>query len=176
MCPVFSLQKELVDIVEENSRVIAQGVYRRREIGTKSPGFGDAFLSHNMVMNLSFGSGDMFRPNGDFTPRVSALAGCDKKQPEMMPKAKGLNVLSKVALTKDGKLTLATKKSKKQLQLSVNWLSDGVDTSVRAINKAIQAHNLDCKQQAHGEKNAYIELIDISMRAIIKEEVNTQLP
>ncbi|GJT07991.1 hypothetical protein Tco_0842453 [Tanacetum coccineum] len=42
-----------------------------------------------------------------------------------------------------------------------------------SINKAIQAHNLDCKQQAHGEKNAYIELIDISMRAIIKEEVKT---
>ncbi|GJW79713.1 hypothetical protein Tco_0143688 [Tanacetum coccineum] len=31
----------------------------------------------------------------EVTPRVSALAGCDKKQPAMMPKAKGLDVLSK---------------------------------------------------------------------------------
>ncbi|GJS20569.1 hypothetical protein Tco_0449201 [Tanacetum coccineum] len=45
-----------------------------------------------------------------------------------------------------------------------------------AINKAIQAHNLDCRQEAQDEKNAYIELVDTSMRAIIKEEVNTQLP
>ncbi|GKB49234.1 hypothetical protein Tco_0899987 [Tanacetum coccineum] len=45
-----------------------------------------------------------------------------------------------------------------------------------AINKAIQAHNLDCRQEAQDEKNAYIKIIDTSMRAIIKEEVNTQLP
>ncbi|GJT29773.1 hypothetical protein Tco_0910048 [Tanacetum coccineum] len=45
-----------------------------------------------------------------------------------------------------------------------------------AINKAIQAHNLDCRQEAQDEKNAYIELVDTSMRALIKEEVNTQLP
>ncbi|GJS07223.1 hypothetical protein Tco_0364019 [Tanacetum coccineum] len=45
-----------------------------------------------------------------------------------------------------------------------------------AINKAIQAHNLNCRKEAHDEKNAYIELIDTSMRALIKEEINTQLP
>ncbi|GKD84565.1 hypothetical protein Tco_1355719, partial [Tanacetum coccineum] len=45
-----------------------------------------------------------------------------------------------------------------------------------AINKAILAHNLDCRQEAQDEKNAYIELIDTSMKAIIKEEVNTQIP
>ncbi|GJS29117.1 hypothetical protein Tco_0489737 [Tanacetum coccineum] len=45
-----------------------------------------------------------------------------------------------------------------------------------AINKAILAQNLDCKQEAQDEKNAYIELVDTSMRALIKEEVNTQLP
>ncbi|GJR81803.1 hypothetical protein Tco_0152588 [Tanacetum coccineum] len=45
-----------------------------------------------------------------------------------------------------------------------------------AINKAILAHNLDCKQEARDEKNAYIELVYTSMRALIKEEVNTQLP
>ncbi|GKC00735.1 hypothetical protein Tco_0986871 [Tanacetum coccineum] len=45
-----------------------------------------------------------------------------------------------------------------------------------AINKAILAHNLDNRQEAQDEKNAYIELVDTSMRALIKEEVNTQLP
>ncbi|GJZ76612.1 hypothetical protein Tco_0641284 [Tanacetum coccineum] len=45
-----------------------------------------------------------------------------------------------------------------------------------ATNKAILAHNLDSRQEAQDEKNAYIELIDTSMRALIKEEVNTQLP
>ncbi|GKD09285.1 hypothetical protein Tco_1188970, partial [Tanacetum coccineum] len=45
-----------------------------------------------------------------------------------------------------------------------------------AINKAILAHNLDCRQEAQDEKNAYIELVDTSMKALIKEEVNTQLP
>ncbi|GJS32321.1 hypothetical protein Tco_0530703 [Tanacetum coccineum] len=39
-----------------------------------------------------------------------------------------------------------------------------------AINKAIQAHNLDCRQEAQDEKNEYIELVDTSMRTIIKEE------
>ncbi|GJR58795.1 hypothetical protein Tco_1500957 [Tanacetum coccineum] len=38
-----------------------------------------------------------------------------------------------------------------------------------AINKAIQAHNLDCRQEAQDENNAYLELINTSMRAIIKE-------
>ncbi|GJV28684.1 hypothetical protein Tco_1385132 [Tanacetum coccineum] len=45
----------------------------------------------------------------------------------------------------------------------------------KAINKAIQAHNLDCRQEAQDEKNDYIELVDTSMRTIIKE-VTTQLP
>nr|GEV31616.1 hypothetical protein [Tanacetum cinerariifolium] len=44
-----------------------------------------------------------------------------------------------------------------------------------AINKAIQAHNLDYKQEALDEKNEYIGIIDTSMRTIIKEEVTTQL-
>ncbi|GJR50179.1 hypothetical protein Tco_1400700, partial [Tanacetum coccineum] len=46
-----------------------------------------------------------------------------------------------------------------------------IDNKLReAIKKAIQAHNLDCRQEAQDEKNAYIELADTSMRAIIKEE------
>ncbi|GJU27210.1 hypothetical protein Tco_1165831 [Tanacetum coccineum] len=52
-----------------------------------------------------------------------------------------------------------------------------IDNKLReAINKAIQAHNLDCIQEAQDEKNAYVELVDTSMRALINEEVNTQLP
>ncbi|GJW36562.1 hypothetical protein Tco_0059482 [Tanacetum coccineum] len=38
-----------------------------------------------------------------------------------------------------------------------------------AINKAILAHNLDCRQEAQDEKNAYIELVDTSMRALINQ-------
>ncbi|GJT29769.1 hypothetical protein Tco_0910044 [Tanacetum coccineum] len=48
-----------------------------------------------------------------------------------------------------------------------------IDNKLReAINKAIQADNLDCRQEAQYERNAYIELVDTSMRAIIKEEKN----
>ncbi|GKA18510.1 ribonuclease H-like domain-containing protein [Tanacetum coccineum] len=48
--------------------------------------------------------------------------------------------------------------------------------TLEAINKAIQAHNLDCEQESQDEKNEYIGLVDTSMRTIIKEEVTTQLP
>ncbi|GKB52192.1 hypothetical protein Tco_0902945 [Tanacetum coccineum] len=42
--------------------------------------------------------------------------------------------------------------------------------------KGILAHNLDCRAEAQAEKMDYIELVDTSIRAILKEEVNTQLP
>ncbi|GKC06254.1 hypothetical protein Tco_0997864 [Tanacetum coccineum] len=45
-----------------------------------------------------------------------------------------------------------------------------------AINKAIQAHNLDCREEAQAEKREYIELVDSMARTIIKKEVNAQLP
>ncbi|GJY90713.1 hypothetical protein Tco_0505909 [Tanacetum coccineum] len=45
-----------------------------------------------------------------------------------------------------------------------------------AIQKAIVAHNLDCREEAQAENRDYIELVDTSMRTILKEEVNTQLP
>ncbi|GKA46276.1 hypothetical protein Tco_0739159 [Tanacetum coccineum] len=45
-----------------------------------------------------------------------------------------------------------------------------------AINKAIQAHNFDCREEAQAEKREYIELVDSTVRTIIKEEVNAQLP
>ncbi|GJT11379.1 hypothetical protein Tco_0858421 [Tanacetum coccineum] len=41
-----------------------------------------------------------------------------------------------------------------------------------AIQKAIMAHNLDCREEAQAEKRDYIELVDTSMRAIIKDEKN----
>ncbi|GJT41664.1 hypothetical protein Tco_0941529 [Tanacetum coccineum] len=45
-----------------------------------------------------------------------------------------------------------------------------------AINKAIQAHNFDCREEAQAEKREYTEHADLIVRTIIKEEVNTQLP
>ncbi|GJX57991.1 hypothetical protein Tco_0289381 [Tanacetum coccineum] len=45
-----------------------------------------------------------------------------------------------------------------------------------AIQKAIQSHTLECRDEAQAEKTEYIDLIDTLVRAIIKEEVNTQLP
>nr|GEV15078.1 hypothetical protein [Tanacetum cinerariifolium] len=52
-----------------------------------------------------------------------------------------------------------------------------IDNKLRdAINKAIQAHNFNCKEEAQAEKREYIELVDLTVRTIIKEEVNTQLP
>ncbi|GJT02930.1 hypothetical protein Tco_0824099 [Tanacetum coccineum] len=45
-----------------------------------------------------------------------------------------------------------------------------------AINKTIQAHNFDCREEAQAEKREYIELVDSTVWTIIKEEVNTQLP
>ncbi|GKB55475.1 hypothetical protein Tco_0906228 [Tanacetum coccineum] len=45
-----------------------------------------------------------------------------------------------------------------------------------AINKTIQAHNFDCREEAQADKKECIELVDSTIRSIIKEEVNTQLP
>nr|GFC73809.1 hypothetical protein [Tanacetum cinerariifolium] len=45
-----------------------------------------------------------------------------------------------------------------------------------AINKAIQAHNFDCREEAQAEKMEYIEIVDSTVRTIIKEEVNARLP
>ncbi|GJZ07240.1 hypothetical protein Tco_0541033 [Tanacetum coccineum] len=43
-------------------------------------------------------------------------------------------------------------------------------------DRDIVAHNLDCREEAQAEKRDYIELVDISIRVILKEEVNNQLP
>nr|GEW00536.1 ribonuclease H-like domain-containing protein [Tanacetum cinerariifolium] len=39
-----------------------------------------------------------------------------------------------------------------------------------------RSHTKECRNEAQAEKQEYIDLIDTSVRAIIKEEVNTQLP
>nr|GEU68295.1 retrovirus-related Pol polyprotein from transposon TNT 1-94 [Tanacetum cinerariifolium] len=44
------------------------------------------------------------------------------------------------------------------------------------IRKAIKAHNFDCREEDQAEKREYIELVDSTVRIIIKEEVNAQLP
>ncbi|GJU86050.1 hypothetical protein Tco_1293596 [Tanacetum coccineum] len=45
-----------------------------------------------------------------------------------------------------------------------------------AINKAIQSHNAECREEAQAEKQEHIDLVDTSVRTIIREEVKTQLP
>ncbi|GKA09733.1 hypothetical protein Tco_0689166 [Tanacetum coccineum] len=45
-----------------------------------------------------------------------------------------------------------------------------------AINKSIQSHIVECREEALAEKKEYIDCIETSVRAIIKEEVSSQLP
>ncbi|GKC70591.1 hypothetical protein Tco_1116474, partial [Tanacetum coccineum] len=45
-----------------------------------------------------------------------------------------------------------------------------------AIQQAIKSHTTECRKEAIADKREYIDLIDTSVRAIIKEEVRTQLP
>nr|GEW60801.1 hypothetical protein [Tanacetum cinerariifolium] len=45
-----------------------------------------------------------------------------------------------------------------------------------AIYKVIQSHNAECREQAQAKKHDYIDLVDSSLRNIIRLEVKTQLP
>ncbi|GKC90025.1 hypothetical protein Tco_1150674, partial [Tanacetum coccineum] len=45
-----------------------------------------------------------------------------------------------------------------------------------AIHKAIQSHNAECRKEAQTEIQEYIDLVDSSVRTIIRDEVKTQLP
>ncbi|GJZ95505.1 hypothetical protein Tco_0667839 [Tanacetum coccineum] len=45
-----------------------------------------------------------------------------------------------------------------------------------AIQQAITSHTVECREEALADKKEYIDLIDTSVRAIIREEVKTQLP
>ncbi|GJT80878.1 retrovirus-related pol polyprotein from transposon TNT 1-94 [Tanacetum coccineum] len=59
-----------------------------------------------------------------------------KKQPAKKPKAKGLAVLSKVALTEVEQLKLATKKRKKDFHIShASGSGDGVDTQSKVLDE-----------------------------------------
>ncbi|GJS52236.1 hypothetical protein Tco_0625598 [Tanacetum coccineum] len=44
-----------------------------------------------------------------------------------------------------------------------------------ATTKAIQSHNVECREEALADKKEYIDLVDTSVRTIIREEVKTQL-
>nr|GFC91727.1 hypothetical protein [Tanacetum cinerariifolium] len=51
-----------------------------------------------------------------------------------------------------------------------------MDNKLReAINKAIQTHNFNYREEVQAEKREYIGLVDSTLRTIIKEEVNAQL-
>nr|GEV98408.1 retrovirus-related Pol polyprotein from transposon TNT 1-94 [Tanacetum cinerariifolium] len=45
-----------------------------------------------------------------------------------------------------------------------------------AIQQAIKSYTTECREEALADKREYIDLIDTSVRAIIKEEVKTQVP
>ncbi|GKE23427.1 hypothetical protein Tco_1434939 [Tanacetum coccineum] len=73
-----------------------------------------------------------------------------KKQPAMMPKTKGLAVLSEVVLTKAEQIKLATKRSKTQFHSShASGSGDGVDT---------QSKVPDTQQQSHDEEDVDEEI------------------
>nr|GFA21800.1 hypothetical protein [Tanacetum cinerariifolium] len=61
---------------------------------------------------------------------------------------------------------------------AISFISAIVDRYIdnklgEAIHKAIQSHNANCREEAQAEKQEYIDLIDMSMRAIIREELKT---
>ncbi|GJS64361.1 integrase, catalytic region, zinc finger, CCHC-type containing protein [Tanacetum coccineum] len=45
-----------------------------------------------------------------------------------------------------------------------------------AIHKAIQSHNVECREEAQAKKQEYIDNVYSTVRTIIREEVKTQLP
>ncbi|GJZ96018.1 retrovirus-related pol polyprotein from transposon TNT 1-94, partial [Tanacetum coccineum] len=52
-----------------------------------------------------------------------------------------------------------------------------IDNKLReGIQQAIKSHTAECREEALADRREYIDLINTSIRAIIKEEVNSQLP
>nr|GEW58643.1 hypothetical protein [Tanacetum cinerariifolium] len=45
-----------------------------------------------------------------------------------------------------------------------------------SIQQSMKSHTAECREETLADKKGYIDLIDTLVRAIIKEEVNTQLP
>ncbi|GKE66182.1 hypothetical protein Tco_1520343 [Tanacetum coccineum] len=54
---------------------------------------------------------------------------------------------------------------------SLHWQQLG-----EAIQRSIKFHTTECREEALADKREYIDLINTSVRDIIKEEVKTQLP
>nr|GEX22162.1 putative ribonuclease H-like domain-containing protein [Tanacetum cinerariifolium] len=84
-----------------------------------------------------FGQKPVQATKGTRQKTKAKVAKSDKKnQPTKMPKAKGLDVLSKVALTEAEQLKLATKKSKTQFYISeASGLGDGTNFESRVPDK-----------------------------------------
>nr|GEW85893.1 hypothetical protein [Tanacetum cinerariifolium] len=81
--------------------------------------------------------------------------------------------LKKCIKKSDFHWTAEAKQAFKQLNNTYRYLKNKLGES---IQQAIQSHTAECRKEAQADKNEYIDLIDTSMRAIIKEEVKTQLP
>ncbi|GKE05356.1 hypothetical protein Tco_1397374, partial [Tanacetum coccineum] len=83
----------------------------------------------------AFASGEK-TPKPKIKTKAKVAKSDKKKQPAKMPKAKGLDVLSKVALTEAKQLKLATKRSKTHFHSShANGSGDGVDTQSKFPNE-----------------------------------------
>ncbi|GJV32470.1 hypothetical protein Tco_1392870 [Tanacetum coccineum] len=85
-----------------------------------------------------------------------------KKQPAKMPKSKGLNVLSKVALTKAEQLKLVTKRSKTQFHSShASCLGDGVDTQSNVPDEQhLKTNGADEGTEDEDDENDYEDKSD----------------
>nr|GEW08219.1 hypothetical protein [Tanacetum cinerariifolium] len=71
--------------------------------------------------------------------KLKSSAKVNKKQPAKIPKTKGLDVLTKVALTEAEQIKLATKRSKKDFYMShASGSGDGVDTQSKVPNEQQQ--------------------------------------
>ncbi|GJU99162.1 hypothetical protein Tco_1328433 [Tanacetum coccineum] len=58
----------------------------------------------------------------------------------------------------------------------VTNLEKDLNKQGEAIQQSIKSHITECKEEVLADKREYIDLIDTSVRAIIKEDVKTQLP
>nr|GFB18147.1 hypothetical protein [Tanacetum cinerariifolium] len=75
-------------------------------------------------------------PKPELKTKAKVAKSDNKKQPAKMPKAKGLDVLSKVALTEAEQLKLAAKRSKTQFHISqASGSADGTDFESGVPNK-----------------------------------------
>nr|GFD16366.1 hypothetical protein [Tanacetum cinerariifolium] len=99
-------------------------------------------LYEDVNVNLEQGDAEMTDVNQRGTrlkSKVKVTKPDMKKQPAKKIKAKGLAVLSKVALSKAEKIKLATKRSKKDFHIShASGLGDGVDSQSKVPDEQVQ--------------------------------------